>query len=62
MFFDSFSDFLAMGRHGLYVWLCYGIFFVVLVANILAPVMKRKKLIQQQSRLQRREKNNAPSA
>jgi len=62
MFFDSFSDFLAMGRHGLYVWLCYGIFFVVLVANILAPMMKRKKLIQQQSRLQRREKNNAPSA
>jgi len=62
MFFDSFSDFLAMGRHGLYVWLCYGIFFVVLVANILAPVMKRKKLIQQQSRLHRREKNNAPSA
>ncbi|WP_068750299.1 heme exporter protein CcmD, partial [Oleiphilus sp. HI0123] len=25
MSFDSFSEFLNMGGHGLYVWLCYGI-------------------------------------
>lgn len=62
MFFDSFSEFLAMGKHGFYVWLCYGITLVVIVANVMAPILKRKKLIQQQARLQRREKNDAPTA
>lgn len=28
--FDSFSDFLAMGNHGFYVWLAYGLTFLVL--------------------------------
>jgi len=62
MFFESFSEFLAMGRHGFYVWLSYGICFLVLAANVVAPMLKRKKLIEQQARLQRREKNNAPTA
>ncbi|MFX4228904.1 MAG: heme exporter protein CcmD [Porticoccaceae bacterium] len=26
MYFDSFSGFLAMGNHALYVWLSYGFF------------------------------------
>jgi len=51
-----------MGRHGFYVWLSYGICFLVLAANVVAPMLKRKKLIEQQARLQRREKNNAPTA
>jgi len=29
--FDSFADFVQMGNHGFYVWLAYGITFVVLV-------------------------------
>jgi heme exporter protein D len=62
MFFESFSEFFAMGRHGFYVWLSYGICFLVLAANVVAPMLKRKKLIEQQVRLQRREKNNAPTA
>lgn len=37
MYFESFADFVAMGRHGLYVWLAYGFFLLVLVWNILAP-------------------------
>ena len=24
MYFETFADFLAMGGHGLYVWLAYG--------------------------------------
>lgn len=59
LYFDSFKDFLAMGKHGFYVWLCYGITAVVIVANIIAPMLQRKKLIEQQARLQRREKHNA---
>lgn len=59
LYFDSFTDFLAMGKHGFYVWLCYGITALVIVANIIAPMRQRKKLIEQQARLQRREKKHA---
>lgn len=62
MFFETFADFLAMGKHGFYVWLCYGITALVIVANILAPMRQRKKLIEQQTRLLRREKKNASEA
>ena len=28
--FDSFAEFMAMGNHGFYVWLAYGLTFIVL--------------------------------
>jgi len=62
MFFDSFAEFIAMGKHGFYVWFCYGVTALVIIANILAPIRQRKKLIEQQARLQRREKENASAA
>ena len=62
MFFDSFAEFLVMGKHGFYVWLCYGITALVIITNILEPIRQRKKLIEQHKRLQRREKNNASKA
>ena len=27
-YFETFGDFIAMGGHGFYVWLCYGIVLV----------------------------------
>ena len=33
MSFASFSDFLAMGHHGLYVWTAYGICLAVLAST-----------------------------
>lgn len=56
MFFNSFSEFLAMGGHGLYVWSAYGIAAVVLIGNIVAPLLKRKQIISEQARRLRREK------
>ena len=56
MFFDSFAEFLAMGKHGPYVWACYGVTAAVLLANIWAPIKRRKDIISQYQRLQRREK------
>jgi heme exporter protein D len=55
MFFDSFSDFFAMGGHALYVWSAYGIAAVLIVGNIFAPIIKRKQIITQQARRLRRE-------
>jgi heme exporter protein D len=55
MSFESFSDFLAMGKHGLYVWSAYGICFTVLAINVLAPVVARRRHLQQEARRLRRE-------
>jgi len=57
MSFESFSDFLAMGKHGLYVCSAYGICFIVLVINVLAPVLARRRYLQQEARRLRRESN-----
>jgi heme exporter protein D len=35
MSFDSFSDFIAMGKHGFYVWTAYG---VVLLGLVIMPL------------------------
>jgi heme exporter protein CcmD len=39
MSFASFSDFLAMGHHGLYVWTAYGICLAVLALNVAVPIL-----------------------
>jgi heme exporter protein D len=46
MYWNSLSDFLAMGRHGFYVW---GSFVVMAAAMILEPALlarSRKKLLE----------------
>lgn len=50
MSFDSFSDFLAMGGHGLYVWLSYGIGLVIIVLNLVLPMRTRKRIMAEQTR------------
>lgn len=55
MAFESFADFLAMGRHGLYVWLAYGVTFAIIVWNALQPVLQRRRLLREQAALLRRE-------
>ena len=57
MFFDSISDLINMNGHGFYVWLCYGIFAVVIAGNFLSPYLKRKKLLKDLARLARREQS-----
>ena len=54
--FDSFSEFLAMGGHGLYVWLSYAIAIVILVINVVNPVLQKKKVFSELKRRLRREK------
>ncbi len=58
MSFDNFSDFLAMGGHGLYVWLSYGIALVIVAINLVEPLMARKQLITDLVRRLRRESSN----
>lgn len=54
MYFESFEAFLAMGKHGVYVWSAYGLGLLVLSLNVILPVLhKRKVVAKQQARLRR---------
>ncbi|AKT31355.1 heme exporter protein CcmD [Pseudomonas syringae pv. actinidiae] len=55
MNFESFSDFLAMGRHGLFVWSAYGLCLLVLLINVTLPVLARRRYLQQQAQRLKRE-------
>lgn len=59
MSFDSFSEFIAMGGHGIYVWLSYAIATVVIVINIVNPVLQKKKVFSDLKRRLRREKRQS---
>lgn len=47
MAFDSFSEFLQMGRHGVYVWSTYGISAFFLVAIALQTWHQQKQIKKQ---------------
>lgn len=59
MSFASFSDFLARpSRHTGHdgpVWTAYGICLAVLALNVAAPILARKRYLQQEARRLRRE-------
>jgi heme exporter protein D len=56
MAFESFADFLDMGGHGLYVWLCYGLGLLVILGNLLMPQRQAKQIQRELRRRIRREK------
>jgi heme exporter protein D len=55
MSFGSFGEFLAMGKHGLFVWSAYGICLSVLLINVVSPILARRRYLQQEARRLRRE-------
>jgi len=55
--FDSWSEFFAMGGHGFYVWLSYGLSLLVVLANVLATRSSRRRYLQEQADLAIRNEN-----
>ena len=51
----NWSEFFHMGGYAFFVWTSYGIAFVVLLANIISPIMQRKKTIARIRRAIKRE-------
>ena len=47
MQFESLAEFIAMGGHGLYVWLAYGATFLVLIINYFSVRAARKRLLDE---------------
>ena len=62
MSFASLSDFLAMGGHGLYVWLSYGATALVLLANVMALRISRGRFLRESRALERRAAAGVESA
>lgn len=46
MAFESFSAFLVMEGHGPYVWACYGVFFLLMIAMMVWSVRRRRAVIE----------------
>ncbi len=55
MFFEDFASFIAMGGHGQYVWLSYGVAALIVAVNFVSPMLTRKKIIKDIERQLRRE-------
>ena len=39
------AEFFAMHGYGGYVWSAYGVFFVVILADALAPILRRRRAL-----------------
>ena len=55
MAFDSWADFLAMGKHGVYVWSSYGLTFVVIAALLRQARQQRRQFLQDYQQQMKRE-------
>ena len=57
MSFASFSEFLAMGTHGVFVWSAYGVSLAILALNVVLPILARRRYLQDEARRLRREES-----
>ena len=48
------KEFLEMGGYAFYVWTSYGLALVILIANLVSPMLQRRKLLAGIARKQRR--------
>ncbi|HEY9513823.1 MAG TPA: heme exporter protein CcmD [Rhodanobacter sp.] len=46
MNFTGLHDFLAMGGYAAYVWPAYAVFLAVLIADSLAPTVRRRQVLR----------------
>ena len=51
----NWSEFFHMGGYAFYVWTSYALTLIVVVANIVSPIMQRKKAIKRIKRAIKRE-------
>lgn len=56
MAFDSFSEFLAMGGYGFFVWLSFGVTFIAMLAIVVESKLAYKHLFIQVEKEQARKK------
>ena len=55
---NSFSEFLAMGGYGLYVWGSFGLNALIMIVEPIMAVQRRKSLVARLKRQSRAEREN----
>lgn len=55
MYWNSFADFLAMGKHGVYVWGSFVVMALVMIVEPILIVRSRKQLAERLRRQYRAE-------
>ncbi len=58
MFWNSFSEFLAMGNHGVYVWGSFGVMAITMILEPVLLIQGHKGLIARLKREFRAEKSD----
>jgi len=53
------AEFLHMGGYATFVWTSYGLAAVVLIANVIAPALRRRRLERDIAGVLRRKRRNA---
>ena len=56
LYWNNFSEFLAMGGYGLYVWGSFGVTALIMVAEPIIAVRNRKTLVARLKRQARAER------
>ncbi|VAW53723.1 Cytochrome c-type biogenesis protein CcmD, interacts with CcmCE [hydrothermal vent metagenome] len=51
----NWSEFFNMGGYAFFVWTSYALTLIVVMANIISPIMQRKKIISRIKRAIKRE-------
>lgn len=51
----NWAEFFDMGGYAFFVWTSYGVTFVVMLANIISPILQRRKVISRIKRAIKRE-------
>ncbi len=54
---DALREFFYMGGYAFYVWIAYGVAFIVLTANVVLPMVHARELrarLARQARMERR--------
>jgi len=62
MSFHSFGDFIAMGGHGLYVWLAFASTLIVIGANVVSVRRERRRFFAEARAVERRRRGREPAA
>ena len=57
-YFSDVSAFLQMGKHGFYVWLCYGVVFFIILLLALCPSWELRQLKKQYVAAQKRKQSS----
>ena len=59
----SVQSFFAMGGYAIYVWPAYAVFFIVLIADSIAPHLRRRRELRElRARLARQSARSASNA